>query len=110
MKYPKSLFRLSVLALLLMLASCQSRVIGANKPLYDNSLDLYKTYTVQTKDSKKYKIELVKTDATKLYGKTKTGEIVEIEKSEVREVTKTEYLTFSLLALAAIAAVIFVPI
>ncbi|MNT96198.1 hypothetical protein D3C72_2382330 [compost metagenome] len=78
--------------------------------MQDNSLDLYKTYTIQTKDAKSQKIEVLKVDATKIYGKNKASEMVEIEKSEVREIKKPDYLISAIIAIAAIAAVIFVPI
>ena len=110
MKFSKNITKILVLSLFFILASCQTRVVSPNKPLYDNSIELYKKYTIQTKDAKSQKIEVLKVDATKIYGKNKTGEMVEIEKSEVREIKKPDYLLSAIIALAAIAAVIFVPI
>ena len=78
--------------------------------MYDNSIELYKKYTIQTKDAKSQKIEVLKVDATKIYGKNKAGEMVEIDKSEVREIKKPDILLSAAIALAAIAALIFIPI
>jgi len=110
MKFSKNITRTLVLSLFLILASCTTRVVSPNKPMQDNSIDLYKKYTIQTKDAKTQKVEIVKVDATKIYGKNKAGEMVEIEKSEVREIRKPDILASAVIALAAIAAVVFIPI
>ena len=110
MKYSKNIVRILVLSVFFILASCQTRVVSPNKPMYDNSIELYKKYTIQTKDAKSQKIEVLKVDATKIYGKNKAGEMVEIEKSEVREIKKPDILLSAAIALAAIAALIFIPI
>jgi len=90
--------------------SCQTRVVTPNKPMYDNTLELYKKYTIRTKDAKSQKIEVIKVDATKIYGKNKAGEKVEIERSEVRDIKKPNVVLSVLIGLAAVAAVIFIPI
>jgi len=95
---------------LLILGSCQSRIVDAQKPLHDNTLTLYTNYTIQTNDAKKTKVEIIKVDAEKIYGKLKNGEQKEILRSEVREIKKTDYLASIIIAVAAIAAVIFIPI
>lgn len=77
--------------------------------MYDNTLELYKKYTIQTKDAKSQKLEVIKVDATKIYGKNKTGEMVEIERSEIRDIKKPDVLSSVLIGVAAIAAVIFIP-
>ena len=110
MKYSKNIFRILVLSVFFMLASCQTRVVSPNKPLYDNSIELYKKYTIQTKDAKSQKIEVLKLDATKIYGKNKAGEMVEIEKSEVREIRKPDILSSIIIVLAGVAAVVFIPV
>lgn len=110
MKYSKNILRILVLSVFFILASCHTRVVSPNKPMYDNSIELYKKYTIQTKDAKSQKIEVLKVDATKIYGKNKAGEMVEIEKSEVREIKKPDILLSAAIALAAIAALIFIPI
>lgn len=49
-------------------------------------------------------------DAENIYGKTKTGEEVVLSKSNVREAKKVDVLSSIAVGLAAIAAVVFVPI
>ena len=110
MKYSKNIVRILVLSLFFILASCQTRVVSPNKPLRDNSVELYKKYTIQTKDAKTQKVEILKTDATKIYGKNKAGEMVEINKSDVREIRKPDIISSILIALAGIAAVVFIPV
>ncbi|MPT31105.1 bacteriophage spanin2 family protein [Epilithonimonas hungarica] len=108
MKFPKTIFL--VLSILITMISCQTRVVTPNKPMYDNTLELYKKYTIQTKDAKSQKLEIIKVDATKIYGKNKAGEMVEIERSEVRDIKKPDVILSVLIGLAAVAAVIFIPI
>ena len=110
MKFSKNMTKSLVLSVFFVLAACTTRVVSPNKPMHDNSLDLYKKYTIQTKDAKSQKIEVLKVDATKIYGKNKAGEMVEIDKSEVREIKKPDILLSAAIALAAIAALIFIPI
>lgn len=108
MKFSKKIFW--VLTILMTMLSCQTKLVTPNKPMYDNTLELYKKYTIQTKDAKSQKLEVIKVDAAKIYGKNKAGELVEIEKSEIREIKKPDVILSVLIGIAAIAAVIFVPI
>jgi uncharacterized protein involved in tellurium resistance len=55
-------------------------------------------------------MEVLKVDDDKIYGKLKSGEEVVINKSDVREAKKLDLFSSIAIALAAIAAVIFVPI
>ena len=102
----------SILSLLVILTatSCQTRVVSLQKPMQKNSLELYQKYTVQTNEGKMIKLEVLKQDDTQIYGKTKTGEEVVISKADVREVKKVDLFSSVVIGLAAIAAVIFVPI
>jgi hypothetical protein len=108
MKFSKTIF--GVLSILLIMVSCQTKIVTPNKPMYDNTLELYKKYTIQTKDAKSQKLEVIKVDAAKIYGKNKAGEMVEIERNDVRDIKKPDVILSILIGLAAIAAVIFVPI
>ena len=94
----------------MLLTSCQTRVVSMNKPMQNNSLELYQKYTIQTKDAQVLKVEVVKLDDEKIYGKLKSGETVVINKGDVREAKKVDVFSSLVIALAAIAAVIFVPI
>ena len=92
------------------LFSCQSRVVSAQKPMQANSLELYEKYTIVTNDRKESKVEVLKQDEYKVYAKNKKGEDVVINKSDIREVKKVDFLSTIAIGLAAVAAVIFVPI
>ena len=110
MKYPKIIFKLFALSLFTLMISCQTRVVSPNKPMNDNTLELYKKYKIQTNDAKTQKLEVIKVDADKIYGKDKSGAVVEIPRNEVREIKKPDVLSSVIIGAAAIAAVIFVPI
>ncbi len=101
---------ISIFVVLFLLTSCQTRVVSTQKPIQNNSLDLYQKYTIQTNDAKIIKLEVLKVDDNKIYGKLKSGEEVIINKSDVREAKKLDLFSSIAIALAAIAAVIFVPI
>ena len=106
----KKLFPLFTLVILLFLSSCQTRVVSLQKPLQENSLELYQKYTFVTQDAKMLKMKVLKVDETKIYGKDAKGETIELEKTNVREAKKLDLLSSVAIGLAAIAAVIFVPI
>lgn len=101
-----------ILALLIFftIASCHTRVVSSNRPMQNNSLELYQKYTFQTNDARIIKMEVLKMDAENIYGKTKTGEEVVLSKSNVREAKKVDVLSSIAVGLTAIAAVVFVPI
>lgn len=100
----------SIFVFLLLLTSCQTRVVSIQKPIQNNSLELYQKYTIQTNDAKIIKLEVLKLDDEKIYGKLKSGEDIIINKIDVREAKKLDLLSSVAIAVAAIAAVIFVPI
>ncbi|QDP85433.1 hypothetical protein FNJ88_07610 [Chryseobacterium sp. SNU WT5] len=99
-----------ILIVLLFLTSCQTRVVSIQKPIQNNSIELYQKYTIQTNDAKIVKVEVLRQDNEAIYGKLKSGEEVIIKKSDIREAKKLDLLSSIALALAALAAVIFVPI
>lgn len=100
----------AIVLLLLMLTACQTRVVSIQKPMQNNSLELYQKYTIQTNDAKVIKLEVLKVDNENIYGRLKSGENIVIKKSEVREAKKLDLFSSVAIALAAIAAVVFVPI
>ena len=94
-----------------MVTSCQVRVANTQeKPLRENSLELYKKYSIQTKDGRTTKIEVLKTDTENIYGKNTKGENVTINKNDVMQVKKFDLLSTILIIGAAAAALIFIPI
>ena len=106
----KKLFPLFSLVLFLLFTSCQTLVVSQQKPLKDNSLELYQKYTIQTQEAKEVKMQVLKIDNTKIYGKNKKGENIELEKADIRQVRKLNVLATVAIAVAAIASIIFVPI
>lgn len=100
----------AIVLLLLMLTACQTRVVSIQKPMQNNSLELYQKYTIQTNDAKVIKLEVLKVDNENIYGKLKSGENIVIKKTDVREAKKLDLFSSVAIALAAIAAVVFVPI
>lgn len=106
----KKLFSIFVFVILFGATSCQSRVVSPQKPLQTNSLELYQNYTILTNAPAQYRVQVLKQDADKIYTKTKQGEELIIAKSDIREVKKTDLFSSIAIGLAAIAAVIFVPI
>jgi len=91
-------------------SSCQIRVVDQQKPMRSNSLELYKKYSVQTNDGKTVRVKVLKQDDQHIYGKTKKGEEVTINKSDVREVKKYNVLASIGIGAAAILALILIPI
>ena len=98
------------LLMILTVLSCQVSVVNQQKPIQNNSLELYQKYTFQTQDAKVIKMEVLKQDNENIYGKTKAGEDVVLSKSNVREAKKVDVVASVAIGLAALAAVIFVPI
>lgn len=100
---------LAIFGLLLLMTSCQSLIVTPQQPMRTNSLDLYTSYRIQTSDAKTMKVKVLKQDNEKIYGKLRSGEDVVINKADVRTVRKTDVLTSLLVAAAAVAAVVFIP-
>lgn len=93
-----------------MLASCQTRVVSLDKPFERNALELYQKYTFQLNDASIVKMEVLRIDNENVYGKTKDGSQAVIKQSDIREARKLDILSSVAVVLAAVAAVIFVPI
>ena len=106
----KRSFSIFLMAATLLLTSCQARVVDAERPLKDNTLELYKKYSIQTNDAKTVKLQVLKVDADKIYGKTKTGEEVVIDRTEVREIKKTDLLASIAIGAGAVLALILIPV
>lgn len=104
----KRIFVLIILSLFLY--SCQTRVVSQEKPIQANSLELYQKYTITTNDAKIYKVEVLRQDGEQIFTKTKKGEEIVINKNEIREAKKLDLLSSVAIAVAAVAAVIFIPL
>ena len=98
------------LTITISLTSCKTRIVDQQKPMTDNSLELYQKYNITTTDATEYKLKVVKIDKDKIYGLDKNQSKVELNRSDIYEVKKVNWLTSIALGVAAIAAVIFIPI
>ena len=94
----------------LSLTSCKSIVSNPGKPLKDNSLALNQKYEVQDFTAKIHKIKITSIDNKSIYGISKKGETISIEKKQIREVKKVKVVSSIAVGIMAIAAVIFIPI
>lgn len=106
----KNLYSILIVSLVLLMASCQSRVVSVQKPFNKNSLELYKRYSFLLQDASNIRMQVLRVDAENVYGKNNDDEQIVINASEIREVKKTDLFSSVAVALAAVAAVIFVPI
>ena len=103
-------FSLCFAIILLVLVSCQTRVVNQQKPMRDNSLELYQKYSVQTMDAKVQKVKILKVDSENIYGKKNNGEDITIKKSDIREVKKFNLLGSVGVVIIAAAAFILIPV
>ena len=92
------------------LTSCRSIVSNPSKPLNNNSLELNRRYEVQDFDAKIHKIKITSFDNKNIYGISKKGEIISLDKKQIRQVKQVKILESIIVGVAAILAVIFVPI
>ena len=106
----KSLYNVFLFLVVISFSSCQTRIVDAQKPLQTNTLELYQKYNIQTNDGKTLKVKVLKQDEQSIYAKTGTGEDVVITKNDVRQIKKMDWFSSAAIGVAAIAAVIFVPI
>ena len=106
----KFYIRLFSLIVLMSIMSCQTRVMDQQKPLQNNSFELYQKYSIQTNDAKTTKVQVLKVDDENVYGKTNNGEDIVIKKEEIHQVKKFNLLNSILIGVGAVAALIFIPI
>lgn len=57
-----------------------------------------------------HKIKITSVDGNNIYGISKKGETISIDKKQIREVKKVKVVSSIVVGIMAIAAVIFVPI
>ena len=106
----KKFFLLLIILFSFSLISCHTRVVDAQKPMRDNSLELYQTYRIQKKDASFVKLEVVKVDSENIYGKTKTGAMQTIAKSDIYEIKKFDLLTSIAIGVAGVLGLILIPV
>ncbi|WP_309840518.1 bacteriophage spanin2 family protein [Chryseobacterium sp. SLBN-27] len=106
----KNFLKFLCLMITLSLTSCRSIVSNPGKPLKDNSLELNQKYEVQDFTAKIHKIKITSIDNKSIYGISKKGDFISIDKKQIREVKKVKVVSSIAVGIMAIAAVIFVPI
>ncbi|MCD0456308.1 bacteriophage spanin2 family protein [Chryseobacterium sp. LC2016-27] len=106
----KRYFKFLTLIIVVSLTSCRTIVSNPGKLLKDNSLEINQKYEVQDFTAKIYKIKIISIDSKKIYGISKKGDCISIDKKEIREVKRVRVMSSIAVGLMAIAAVIFVPI
>lgn len=104
----KNIFTSSVLSLLI-LTSCTTRVVSAEKPYSDDKISVGKTYTFITNNHKKEPLNVTKIDSEKIYGKDYNGKEVSIEKSELLEIKKNKTLATIGIAAGVVLLALFIP-
>ena len=103
-------FKLIILVICMSLSSCKSIIANPGKPLEDNSLELNQKYEIQDFTAKINKIKITSVDGKNIYGMSKKGDFISIDKQQIREVKKVKVVSSIVVGIMAIAAVIFVPI
>ena len=103
-------FKLIILVICMSLTSCKSIISNPGKPLKDDSLELNHHYEIQDFTAKIHKIKITSVDGKNIYGISKKGDFISIDKQQIREVKKVKVVSSIVVGIMAIAAVIFVPI
>lgn len=92
------------------LTSCKSIISNPGKPLKDNTLEINQKYQIQDFTAKIHKIKITSIDSKNIYGISKKGDFISIDKKQIREVKKVKVVSSIVVGIMAIAAVIFIPI
>jgi len=106
----KNYFKFVGLLLCISLTSCKSIISNPGKPLKDHSLELHQKYEIQDFTAKVHKIKVTSIDSKNIYGISKKGDLISIDKKQIREVKKVKVVSSIAVGIMAIASVIFVPI
>lgn len=106
----KNNFKFLFLLLCISITSCKSIISNPDKLLKDNSLELNQRYEVQDFTAKIHKIKITSINYKNIYGISKKGDTISIDKKQIREIKKVKVVSSIAVGIMAIAAVIFVPI
>lgn len=93
-----------------MLTSCKSTIANPGKPLEDSDLKVNCRYEIQDYKAKIHHIRIICVDNEKVYGISKNGEMVTLDKKQIRQVKRIKVFSSIVVGVIAISAVIFVPI
>lgn len=94
----------------LMLTSCRSTISNPGKPLEDSDLKIKSRYEIQDYNAKIHYIRIISVDSNNVYGISKKGEMVTLDKKQIRQGKRIKVFSSIVLGVLAIATVIFVPI
>lgn len=106
----KNYFKFLGLLFCISLTSCKTIISNPGKPLKDNSLELNQKYEIQDFTAKIHQIKITSIDNKNIYGISRKGEKISIDKKQIRQVKKVKVVRSIAVGILAIAAVIFVPI
>jgi len=106
----KRYFKFLTLIIVFSLTSCRAIVSNPGKPLNDNSLEINQRYEVQDFTAKIHKIKITSIDSKNIYGISKKGDFISIDKKQIREVKKLKVVSSIVVGIIGIAAVTFIPI
>lgn len=90
--------------------SCKSIIANPGKPLDDNLLDIGKKYEIQDYQAKVHQVKITSVDSINIYGISKNEEYIVINKMQIREVKQVKVGASIIVAISALAALIFIPI
>ncbi|MFC4162845.1 bacteriophage spanin2 family protein [Epilithonimonas zeae] len=96
--------------LIILLNSCKSIIANPGKALDDNFLEIGKRYEIQDYEAKVHQFKITSVDSINVYGVSKKGKCIVINKKQIREVKKLKVGTSIIVSISAIAALIFIPI
>lgn len=89
----------------ILLNSCTTRVVSAEKPYSDSAISVGKTYTFISSNGKKESLIITKISEQSIFGKNFEGKEVLVEKSKITEIKKTKIGATILLIVGVIGLV-----
>ena len=104
----KNLF-LSLSLSVILLNSCTTRVVSANKPYSDAKISNGKTYTFFSNNGTKKILNVERIDETTIYGKDVNGKESTIQKSEISKINKSNTLATVGIVVLVLGLALFTP-
>ncbi len=104
----KNLF-LSLSLSVILLNSCTTRVVSANKPYSDAKISNGKTYTFFSNNGTKKILNVERIDETTIYGKDVNGKEFTIQKSEISKINKSNTLATVGIVVLVLGLALFTP-
>ncbi len=104
----KNLF-LSLSLSVILLNSCTTRVVSANKPYSDAKISNGKTYTFFSNNGTKKILNVERIDETTIYGKDVNGKEFTIQKSEISKINKSNTMATVGIVVLVLGLALFTP-